>query len=188
MGVGRLLRPPRRPLESISNPNLVLMPMQPSTRAETSNLLFPGVRFCNRLVSCLCVKGRNDLPARSALVLFVADLFHPIDGLAIETFLNGDVRHGRGWRGSVPMFLTRWEPDHVTRPNVLDRLPPALDSATASCHDQGLAQRMGMPCGPSAGLEGDTGADRAGRIGCLEQRVNAYRASKVLGRPFAGRL
>src|SRR6266699_3110125 len=40
-------------------------------------------------------------PPRSGLVLFVADLFHPIGGLAIETFLNGDVRHGRGWRANV---------------------------------------------------------------------------------------
>src|SRR6266700_1920929 len=126
--------------------------------------------------------------ARSGLLLFVADLFHPVGGLAVETFLNGEVRHGRGWRGAVPMFLTRLEPDHVTRPNFLDRTTPALDPAAASRHDQGLAQRVAVPCGPSAGLERDTCADRACRLGCLEQGVNAYRAGKILGRSFAGRL
>src|SRR6266851_587117 len=162
--------------------------MQPSPKAETSKLLFPSVRFCICLVSCLCVKGRNFLPPRSGLVLFVADLFHPVGGLAVETFLNGDVRHGRGCRGTVPMFLTRREPDHVPRPNFLNRTPPALYPAAASRHDQGLAQRVAVPCCPSAGLERDTGADRACRSGCLEQGVNAYRAGKVLGRSFAGRL
>src|SRR5712692_155008 len=140
--------------------------------------------------SCLLSlsKGRNFLPPRSGLVLFVADLFHPVDGLAVETFLNGDVRHGRGGRGAVPMLLTRREPDHVPRPNFLDRTAPALYPAEALRQDQGLAQRVAVPCGPSAGLERDTGADRACRIRCLEQGVNAYRAGKILGRTFAGRL
>jgi len=34
---------------------------------------------------------------RHALVLFVADLFHPVDNLSVELFLNGDVSHGRCW-------------------------------------------------------------------------------------------
>ena len=33
------------------------------------------------------------LVAWSGLILFVADLFHPVDGLAVELFLDGDVRH-----------------------------------------------------------------------------------------------
>src|SRR5919109_3845312 len=90
---------------------------------------------CIRLASCLCVTDRSDLPARSGQVLFVADRFHPVDGLAVETFLNGDVRHGRGWCGAMPMFLTRREPDNVPRTNVLDRTPPALDPAAARRHD-----------------------------------------------------
>src|SRR5947209_361574 len=121
-------------------------------------------------------------------VLFVADLLHPVNGLAVETFLNSDVRHGRGWRGPVPMFLPRRKPDHVTWPNLLNRPTPALDPATARCHNQGLTQRVGVPCCPSARLEGDTGPGHACRIGCLEQRVNADRAGKILGWTFTGRL
>src|SRR5438445_6024187 len=126
--------------------------------------------------------------SRSVLRLFVADLFHPVGGLAVELLLNRDVRHGRGCRGAVPMFLTRGEPDHVTRPNFLDRATPALCQAAAGCHDESLAERVGVPCCPSAALEGDTGADGARRSVCLEQRVNTYSAGKILGRSFGGRL
>jgi hypothetical protein len=42
------------------------------------------------------------------------------------------MRHSCGWCGTVPMFLPRWEPDHVPRMNFLDRATPALDPATAA--------------------------------------------------------
>jgi hypothetical protein len=81
--------------------------------------------------------------------LFVADLFHPVDGLSVELFLNGDVRHGRGCGGAVPMLLTRRKPDHVTGPNLLDRSSPALRPAAACCDDEGLAQWAGVCAMPS---------------------------------------
>src|SRR5437867_971395 len=99
------------------------------------------------------------------LVLFVADLFHPVGGLAVESFHNGNVRHGRGWRCAVPMLLTGWKPNHVTRPDFFDRAAPALHEATASRHNQGLAQRVSVPGCPSAWLERDTRAEHACRIG-----------------------
>src|SRR5208282_4164894 len=99
--------------------------------------------------------GHNTLLRSSGLILFVADLFHPLDGLAVELFLNGDVRHGGGRRGTVPVFFTRREPDYVTRPDLLDRATPALGEAAAGSHDQGLAQRVGVPGGSSARLERD---------------------------------
>jgi hypothetical protein len=55
--------------------------------------------------------------------LFIADLFHPVGALAVELFHNGDVRHGRGGRCSVPMLFIRWEADRVSRLNFLIRLP-----------------------------------------------------------------
>jgi len=45
--------------------------------------------------------------ARSAAVLLVPDLLQPVGGLAVEIFLNGDVRHGCGCRGAMPVFLSR---------------------------------------------------------------------------------
>src|SRR6266542_2325113 len=106
--------------------------MQPSPMADTSRLLLPSLRFCicfsfemhsggSRYLQGLTVSARE-----AYSVLFVADLFHPVHRLAVELFLNGDVRHGRGRRGAVPVLLTRREPYHVARPNLLDRAAPAL--------------------------------------------------------------
>src|SRR2546427_5995331 len=47
--------------------------------------------------------------------------------------------------------------DHITWSNLLDRAIPGLYQAAASCHDQGLAQRVGMPIRPSARLKRNTG-------------------------------
>ena len=97
------------------------------------------------------------------MVLFVADLFHPVHDLAVELFLNGDMRHGGGWRGAMPVLLAWREPDHVAGPDFFDRASPALRPAATRRHDQGLTQRMGVPRGSGTGLEGDTGAGRACR-------------------------
>src|SRR5437870_148328 len=105
----------------------------------------------------------------SGLVLFGAFLFHPVDGLAVEPLLNGDMRHGRG---AVPMFLPRLEPDHVPRPNVLDRTPQRWTRPRPSVTIRVWRSLVAVPGGASAGLERDTSIDRAGRSGCLEQGVN----------------
>src|SRR3954468_20482789 len=92
-----------------------------------------------------------------APILLVADVFHPLDHLAVERLLDGDVRHGRGRRGAVPVLLARREPDHVARPDLLDWASPALRQAAASGHNQCLAERMGVPRRSGAGLERDAG-------------------------------
>ena len=53
--------------------------------------------------------------------MFVGDFFHPVGGLAVEHFDDGDVGHGREGCGAVPMLFARLEPDDVTRSNFLDR-------------------------------------------------------------------
>lgn len=70
------------------------MPMQPRRRAETSRSLFPSLRFC--IVRLL----RFAVGRRSRAVLLVADLFHPIEGLAVELFHDGDIELGSF--GDVP--------------------------------------------------------------------------------------
>src|SRR5437016_1551127 len=96
--------------------------------------------------------------------------------------------HGCSGRGAMPMLLTGRDPDHVTWANFLDRTSPALHPAASSSDDEGLTQRVRVPCCPSAGLERDTRAERAGWMVCLEQGVNTYSAGKILSRSFAGRL
>ena len=58
-------------------------------------------------------------------ILFVADLLHPVHDLAVEFFLDGDVRHRGRRRGPVPVLLAGREPDHVAGVDFLDH-----DSAT----------------------------------------------------------
>jgi len=110
------------------------------------------------------------------LILFVADLFHPVDNLTVELFLNGDVRHGRGRRGSMPVLLTRRKPDHITRTDFLDRPAPTLRPAATGGYDQGLTERMRMPRRPRARLESYAGALNPCRIGCLKKWIDPYRA------------
>src|SRR2546429_880382 len=86
------------------------------------------------------------------------------------------------------MLFTRRAPDHIARPNFLLRATLALHPPTSGCDDQGLPEGMLVPCCPSAGLERNTDAQNARRIGCLEQRVNAYIAGEIFGGAFAGRL
>src|SRR5437667_1017789 len=82
-------------------------------------------------------------PAMLLPILFVADSLHPVSGLAVEPFLDGDVRHGRRRRGAVPVFLARRERDHVAGSNLLDRAAPALRASAARRHDEGLTQGVG---------------------------------------------
>src|ERR1700704_3854532 len=121
-------------------------------------------------------------------ILFVTDLFHPVDGLSVEPFLNGDVRHGCRARRAVPMFFARGKPDYVTRSNLLDRASPSLRAAAACRDNQRLPERVRVPGRPRTGLECHAGADDARRIGCAEERIDAYRAREVLCGSLAGRL
>src|SRR6266481_6958873 len=70
------------------------------TRLKRSSDRFSRrARACRATMGTLAIEGRSDTAMRlpSATVLLVADLFHPIDILAVERFRNGDMRH-RGCR------------------------------------------------------------------------------------------
>jgi len=88
----------------------------------------------------------------------------------------------------MPVFLSGRNADDVTRPDFLDLSSPTLCAAATGGHDQGLAQRVCVPCRASAGLERDAGADNTRRRWSVEKRVNTHRAGEPLCRPFAGRL
>src|SRR4051812_37703409 len=124
----------------------------------------------------------------SPAVLPVAHVFQPVDDLPVERLLDGDVRHGRGRRGSVPVLLARREPDHVAGTDLLDRAALPLDPAAAGRDDEGLPQRVGVPRGPGAGLECNARTGRTGRGVGLEEWVDADRAGEPVGRPLVRRL
>ena len=128
---------------------------------------------------------KSELTRDSPLVLFVGDVLHPIDDLAVQPFLNGDVSHGRGWRGPMPMFLSRREPNHIAGVDFLYRAAFSLNPSAARRDNQGLSKRMCMPRGTRSRLECDMGAGNQCRIGRLKERVDPYCAGKPVCRTFA---
>ena len=121
-------------------------------------------------------------------VLLVGDVFHPVDRRAVQFLLDGDMAHRRGRRRPVPMLLARREPYDISRPDFLDRAALALDPAAAGHDDQGLTERMGMPCRPSARFEGDQSHGDTGRLRRAVERIDSDCSCEILGWPFAGRL
>src|SRR3981081_2237683 len=125
-------------------------------------------------------------PESSSPVLFVADLFHPIDVLAVQRFLNSDVRHRRRRRCAMPMLQATRKPDYIAGPNFLDRAALTLNPAQARDDDQCLAERMRMPGGAGARLECDAATADTRRIRRLEQGVDADHAGEIFGRSRSG--
>src|SRR4051795_11019653 len=58
-----------------------------------------------------------------AAILFVANLLQPVDVLAVDGRLDGDVGHGSGGRCAVPVLDAWRKPDHVAGPDLLLRSP-----------------------------------------------------------------
>src|SRR6266481_5717349 len=102
--------------------------MQPNPMAETSRLLFPRLRLC--IVAPFCSLLHRAFSSGSSrnlfwtAVLFVADLFHPVNDFAIESFLNRDMRHGCGWRCTMPVLNTSRNPNDIPLANHLNRAAP----------------------------------------------------------------
>jgi hypothetical protein len=105
-------------------------------------------------------------------------MFHPLDGPAIQRFVNSDVSHRGRPRRAVPMLLVRREPDHIARPDFLDRFALALRPAKTGGDDQRLAEWMCMPRGARTWLERDTRCTRACRFRRLKQRIDTHRTGK----------
>jgi manganese oxidase len=101
----------------------------------------------------LIVLEPGDRVGESLPVLLVADLFHPVHNLTVELFLNGDVRHRRVWTSPMPVLLAWRKPHHITRADFFDWPAQTLCPAAACRHNQGLPERMRMPCSSRARLE-----------------------------------
>src|SRR3974390_363004 len=100
--------------------------MQPSPIAETSNSLFPSLRFCMCFLLDLNVRLIWPGP-----VLLVSDVLHPLHRLAVECLSNGDMAHRRGRRRAVPVLLAGQKPDDIARPDFLDWASLALHPSAA---------------------------------------------------------
>src|ERR1041384_4704120 len=177
-----------RPSRSIPAPGLLrllrrrtlLRSARPSSRLE--RLLRRAALSATRIFRARASQSRAALSSPPILlILVVADLLQPLDDLTVELFLNGDMRHARDCCGSMPVLLTRRDPDDITWPDCFGLTTPLLHPSGAGCDDQGLAQWVGVPCRSSAGLERHAGARRARWVLRLEQGVDAYRAGAVLG-------
>src|SRR3954454_10797582 len=124
----------------------------------------------------------------SAAILVIRNMLHPINGLAVELFLDGDVAHGRRRRSAVPVLLTWREPDDIAGPDLLDGTAFTLHPAETGHDEQGLAKRMRVPGRACARFKGDQGASDARRIGRAKQWVDPHGSRKPLRRALSGRL
>jgi hypothetical protein len=84
--------------------------------------------------------------AGASFVLLSGHVFQPVHRLAIEFFLNRDVRHRRGRRRTMPVLLAWRKPYDIAGPNLLDRPTPTLRASNAGSHDQRLTERVSVPC------------------------------------------
>src|SRR5437879_5309016 len=121
-------RPPSRPRcppknRFMSRPRCILLPSSPEVLVYV-NSGGPPISSLSHL--------------RSPAVLFVADLFHPVHDLAVESFLNRDVRHGCCRCCAMPMFQSWWEPHHVAGTDFLNRSALSLRPAATACDNERL--------------------------------------------------
>ena len=80
--------------------------------------------------------------------MFGSDRFHPVRVIAIKVFGDGDVRHRRGFRRTVPMLLPCREPNGIAGPDFLDRSALALNEAKTRNYEQRLPKGVAVPDGP----------------------------------------
>src|SRR5438034_10231650 len=95
-----------------------ILPLNGAALQENDAMARPHVRPAQRLLracrpstrnsecqlACLSPSSYDSWHASGLVLLFVADLFHPLDQLPVKLFLDGDVRHGRIRRGAVPVL------------------------------------------------------------------------------------
>ena len=107
-------------------------------------------------------------------------MLHPVDHPAFLLFLNGDVRHGCGSRGPVPVLFDGREPNDSAGPDLLDGSTFSLHPAAAGRDYERLTERMRVPGSSRARLEGHAGTAHERRIRCLKQRIDSYRAGEPI--------
>ncbi len=118
------------------------------------------------------------------MVLFFTNFFHPVNGLAIELLLDGDMSHSGCEGGSMPMLFTGRKPDYISGPNFLYGFAIELNPAAASRDNKSLTQRMRVPCSACAGLERNADTLNTCRGRCLKKWIDPYSASEPVRWPL----
>ena len=119
-----------------------------------------------------------------AAELLVAYRFHPVDIAAIDRLLDGDVGHGIGFGGAMPMFDARRNPDDITSLHLAFRAIPLLNPACAIRNNENLPGRVSVLGGASTRLEGDAPHCDPGLIFRPEQGSDGNGTGEGLRRPF----
>src|SRR4051812_37409289 len=88
----------------------------------------------------------------------------------------------------MPMFLAGLEPNHISRTDLFDRSSFVLHPAEAEGDNQRLAERMRVPGGAGAGLEGDGCAGYSRRRGHRDEWIDPYCAGEPVRGSFVRRL
>src|SRR5437773_4472799 len=86
------------------------------------------------------------------------------------------------------MLFARRKPDHIARPDFLDRSTFALSPAESGGDDQRLTKWMRMPGRACARLERDVCATNTRRLRRLEQWIDSHIPREPIRRTFTGRL
>src|SRR5580704_6487409 len=97
------------------------------------------------------------------------------------------MRHCGRWCCAVPVLLTGRKEHDIAGPDFFDRAALGLNPAQPGRDDQSLAERMRMPGGTGARLEGDADAIHAYWITHLKHRFHANRPAEIRVRRFGGR-
>jgi len=121
-------------------------------------------------------------------ILLRRHLLHPLHHLPIQLLLDGDVRHGHKGGCAVPMLFFSSEPHDVARANFFNRASILLNPSQSRSYDQGLPERMRVPCRSCSRLKGHHGSSCPSGIIGLEQRIYANRAGEPIFGTFGGGL
>src|SRR5258708_34585223 len=97
-------------------------------------------RFCcsdfpGQSLTITCGMAGSSFRVSISAVLVIADLFHPLDVLAIELLLHRDVRQCRCRRCPMPVLLAWREPHHVAWLDHLNGAAPSPPPAGTRLHD-----------------------------------------------------
>src|SRR6185312_2788560 len=164
-------------------PSTTLAPLLASRRALAS----PIPEEAPVMMMTLSLIMMNSLLVQdSGAVLLLGDLLEPVDGLAVEHLIDGDVSHRGLDGGAMPVLFAGREPDDVAGPNFLDWSAPALHATDARGDDQRLPEGMGVPGGSGTRLERDLSSLGTSGFGRAEKRVDPDGSGEPVGRTLAG--